>query len=424
MNRSDAIRPDWHNPEWRPPMYPAKEELPVTPGSFADPTITDEEYRKLADETRGESLKLWPTLADYLKHIYDNELAESSLLRVFEPRKIVPPGGFYSPKCAAASLISTMNEVALKHVNHMTIAPTEITALLLSYQVLKYKMPIYYVSEDFVRAVAATELPGDLALSDLKWPMPAMILGFPTKFMQEYTGREIDYVFAADVPGGDHQPPAWGTNLPTIACPDKLVFQFHSYNGGMLESFVTSWLKRDRISDTTTKYTYTDYTRAEGDKVQDDAAVSGKIGILLLKLLMILSIRPALLEHGQVQRPAKVNKLTGHVERKELWSPNIIGFRYKSQRQEPVGTHASPRWHWRRGHITHQRTGSLKDPNFVPVASLPRIAEGERKGEVDWLQVSEETRDAFWRCHKRLWIEPTLINFDEHEETPAPAPAA
>ncbi len=88
----------------------------------------------------------------------------------------------------------------------------------------------------------------------------------------------------------------------------------------------------------------------------------------------------------------------------------MIGAAYKVMRSLPQGgTHASPRWHWRKGHITHQRKGALKNPQFVPVSALPR----SEKGEVDWERVTPEQRAQFWACHERKWIEPTLVNFEE-----------
>jgi hypothetical protein len=58
----------------------------------------------------------------------------------------------------------------------------------------------------------------------------------------------------------------------------------------------------------------------------------------------------------------------------------------------------------------HQRIGSAKVTDFVTISSLPR----REDGEIDWLAVPEETRIAFGRSHKRTWIEPTLVNFDDN----------
>jgi hypothetical protein len=412
MNRSDFPQPDWNNPNWVPDSYPSLDQLPKMPEG-----LSHSDYLKKAESVRDEAAALWPALSDYLKHQYDQSICKSRLLPYFEPRRIVPPGGYPSPKCVAASLFCTMAEIMMKYESGMTVAPTEITALLLSYAVLDARVPVFYVSDAFIRAVAATELPGDFTLQDLHWPMPAMALAFPTRFLHEITGRDIGYVFAADLDEGDHPPPSFlkGQGLPTVACPSKIAFQFHTYNRGLMESYVTSWLKRDRVNETASKYRYTDYTEALPEKVDSDRITTEKIGALLLKLLVVLNTRPGYVEPHKLQRKAKFSKKNVPYQT-ELWSPNIIGFNYKPQRQEaPAGTHASPRFHWRRGHITHQRVGSFKSPDFVSIASLPVIEDGVNKGQVDWLKVSDETRAAFWRCHARRWLEPTLINFEEPE---------
>jgi hypothetical protein len=59
--------------------------------------------------------------------------------------------------------------------------------------------------------------------------------------------------------------------------------------------------------------------------------------------------------------------------------------------------------------LTHQRRGSFKNEDFVKVSALPR----RQDGQVDWDNVSLETKEKFWACHERKWIEPTLVNFEE-----------
>ena len=417
MNRSDFPQPDWNNPEWKPMAYPSKADCPnMDMGAGLPFGMTEAEFKQAEIEAMEEARRRWPTMADYFRHVYQDDLATSPALRKFEPRRITPPGGYASPKQAAASIYSTVSEVALKIKHERPIAPTEITALLLHYQILRAGVPIFYVSDDFIRAVAATDLPGDFTLDDLHWPMPAMVIGIPSKFSIELLGRDIGYIMAANMEEGDHEPPNWTTGLPTIKCPSKIGFQFHAYGDHCkLESFVTSWLKRDRVNEASEKYAYTDYTDGEHLKVESDRAMTVKVGVLLLKLLVVLNTRPGFVERGAITRPAKFNKRTGHKEQSELWSPNMIGFKFKPQRQEGGGTHASPHWHWRRGHITHQRIGSYRSPDFVSIASLPTIEDGVNKGEVDWFKVAPEVKAAFWRSHSRRWLEPILINFDEPE---------
>ena len=106
--------------------------------------------------------------------------------RMFEPRRIVPPGGYHSPKLVAASLFTILGENGLKLRANEFIAPTAITAQEIAYEVTNNSVPIYYVSDALSRAVAATELPSGIKIEDLNWPMPALVLGFPQRFMLEY----------------------------------------------------------------------------------------------------------------------------------------------------------------------------------------------------------------------------------------------
>ncbi len=72
------------------------------------------------------------------------------------------------------------------------LSQAEIAAHVVAYQLIRYRVPIYFIDQQFVRAVAATNLPHDFTLNDLHWPMPAMVVGFPAQFMQEYLGFPPD----------------------------------------------------------------------------------------------------------------------------------------------------------------------------------------------------------------------------------------
>lgn len=414
FNMLSGELPDFKDPAWKPRSYPPKSELLPGTAPRLPPAMTEEEFKRAEADARVKAQVMWPTMSDYCHFVYTKELVGSGLLEMLEPRKLAAPGGYASPKHVAVELYTGLSEIKFRIKHNIRIEPTEVTALLINYSLLKASIPVFYVSEDFIRAVAATELPGDFILDDLHWPMPAMALGIPLKFSQEFLGRDIGYIVTARLEEGTHSPPAWLPELPPILCPAKVGFKFNSYVAGCMESFVTSWLTRDRVNEAGTKYAYTDYSGGDLVQVAQDAERSRKIGALLLKLLVVLNTRPGFVEHGSITRPAKVNKRTGAKEQSELWSPNIIGFKFKPQWQQAAqGTHASPRFHWRKGHITHQRVGPLNSPDFVPVAAIPRISEGPNTGEFDWLKAAPEVRAAFWRCHVRRWVEPVLINFEE-----------
>ncbi len=103
-----------------------------------------------------------------------------------------------------------------------------------------------------------------------------------------------------------------------------------------------------------------------------------QVGKLVLQVLLILQTRPDLVEEATPLGFGGTRKQGGRKDQEALLRPRWIGKTYRVRREsftEPVGTHSSPRMHWRRGH--HKR---------VPV--------GERsKGQRKW-----------------VWIEPVLVN--------------
>ena len=387
------------------------EERPLTEQSepliscapYDSPTLAE------ANAMPAEAEKHWPTVSAFQTEIYEKYVEDRVVQPFFEPRRIVPPGGYHSPKCIAGAIYAQLAGVSYNQV----VLPDEIEAQLLMYAILNARVPVFYIDDAFVRAVAATKLPDDFIVADLKWPMPALVLGFPTKFMKEYTDRDICYVYAADLADGEHAPPSCLTSIfgfcPTLTCPAQISFEFNS-GDGFAQFFVAGCFKNQRPNDRIRNCVYTDYADSPPNRIADNETLADRMGSLVLKLLLILNIRPALVKTGQVVRQHKMKhgKSVG-----ELWSANIIGVHYRTQRQPAGdGTQASPRWHWRRGHITHQRIGSLESPDFVSVSTIPR----REDGEFDWDKAGPDTRDRFWRSHRRNWLEPILINFDEPNE--------
>jgi len=422
--------PDWKAPDWKPVPYPEKDTF-----SFRQATPEEEEANaKLLAEQRvhlAYAAKAWPDLPSYCKMIYENRIEKRPeghlpIRQWFEPKRLVPPGGYHSPKVIPAMLYSTLYEVAERDRKNLPIMPTEVTLQSIFYRILNHQVPIFYFAEDFVRAVAATDLPKDIFIGDIHWPMPAMVFAFPSRFMRSYMGKDVTYVYGADFPSGEYRPPPWlplteiGAR-PVIATPDRLAFSYQTREQGVMGGFVTALYKKELLRDVN-KYGYTDYTNASPAQVASDDEQCQLVVKLVLKLLVVLGTRPHYIERDYVERPAKKNQRTGKIEQHELWRPNMVGFGFKPQRLAGDGTHASPHWHWRRGHVTHQRTGPAE--GFVSISTLPRISEGPEEGEIDWLKVSPEVRAAFWRCHERRWLPPILINFDEPKGPSAPPPAA
>ena len=309
-----------------------------------------------------------PSLSEYFSQLH-RMFEDTELAALLEPRRILAPTGYHSVKCVSAGMFTLLGNRVLKEANRLPQVPTEVAAHVIAYQVILYRVPVYFMAEDFVRAVAATELPHDFKLDDLHWPMPAMVLGFPTRFMQEYLGRDVCYVYAANCDAGDFSVPAL-PGCPTITVPkSKVAWQFYCWHDGNLESFVSSYFRGDRVDETIQNYSYTDYTGIKDEAgIATDKEITDRLSALMLKLLVILNTRPQFVEEGRCVRPQKLKH--GRVKHCELWSPNVIGRSYQAIQQVSGGggTHASPRGHWRRGHVRSQPHGphwSMRKPVWI-----------------------------------------------------------
>jgi hypothetical protein len=113
-------------------------------------------------------------------------------------------------------------------------------------------------------------MPHVFTLADLHWPMSAMVIGFPVRFMSEYLGIETGYVYAAEFEAGDHSC-RFLPGTPVITMPQaKIAFFWYACVAGQLESFVSSFWKEDHVDEIVQKYDYTDYTGAAASKDQED----------------------------------------------------------------------------------------------------------------------------------------------------------
>jgi hypothetical protein len=231
------------------------------------------------------------------------------------------------------------------------------SAWLIAYQVINHGLHVYFVCDDFARAVAATDLPHDFTLDDLHWPLPGFVIAWPAMFMREAAGRDICYVYAANMDAGDHSV-ATMPGCPTITVPKaKVGWHYYAHDGEHLELFVTLFPRDNPVDEAILRYGYVDYTGMRDQAgVEADKALTDRVSALMLELLVVLNTRPNLVERGQCVRPKRIKR--ARLKQRELWSPNLIGWRYRVASAAPAGTHASPRMHWRRGHIRNQPHGT------------------------------------------------------------------
>ena len=350
----------------------------------AAPALNLAEQDRLADKYAGGSKASQRSLSDYFARQH-GLFADTELAALLEPRRIQAPPGYHSTKCVSAGLFVLLGSRVVRAARGLPYIPTEIAAHVIAYQVIRYRVPIYFIEEQFIRAVAATDLPHDFTLDDLRWPMPALVVGFPERFMREYLGRDVCYIYAANCDAGDYTMPE-PPGCPRITVPkSKVVWQFYCWQDGNLESFVSPYLRQDRVDETISNYAYTDYTEIKDQAgIATDKEVTDRLSALMLKLLVIMNTRSQFVEEGRCVRPQKIKH--GRVKQCELWSPNVIGRCYRTLRHERGGgPHANPRVHWHRGHVRSQPCGpqwSLRKPVWIePVLIGLRVEPNAEQGK-------------------------------------------
>jgi hypothetical protein len=199
----------------------------------------------------------FPTLARFLAKIYDDHVAPHEAKRaLFEARRIATPNGYHSTKCVAAGLYALLTRARLAAVDG-EVLPTEVTGSTFCYRVLEHSVPIYFVDDEFARAVAATQLPDDFTFGDLNWPQLGMVIGWPPGFLREYAGREFCYVYAANCPAGRYLPKGL-ERAPVIELPEgrsKIGWFYYVWANGRPECFVSAYLTKDKLAEGIAGYT-------------------------------------------------------------------------------------------------------------------------------------------------------------------------
>src|SRR5574337_882309 len=356
-----------------------------------------------------------------LRKLYEKLIKYQPIEQILRPKRIAVPGG-YCALLEAASLaqegIIIGKQIADSHRRGQpepySLRHSVVTTCTM---VIREGMPIYFVGEDFIRAVAATSLPEDLRIEELLWPRQAMILAFPTRFMREYVGQDISYVSVANVKKGEYSLSPMVSGVPTM-CPNKDKFCLHTmiWNTAQnqTENGLVAWEQDNILAQAAGRYDYTDMCGSDEAAIKYKRETNNMLGNLVLKLLLILSMRKDFIVEGQIQRPEKRDR-KGRVEQTELWEPSTIGWNYRllesrvkeGEEGERGVREYTPHQGWikRKGHITHQFVGS-REVDLVSTKSLPKLS----TGEIDWSQVPKETQNRFWAQHERKWIEPIWFN--------------
>lgn len=289
--------------------------------------------------------------------------------KVFYPRRISCPAGYIDPKYYSLSMEGaylTALTVGIKSTVDATIGHV-VKSLI------KYESPTYFVDPQFAVAAAATELPNDMKFGELRLPMPALLLVMPIGFVFDQIKWRIPYIAVAHkeaevIQNSDGKP---------VSTVEMLLFHMPFYPEKGTTINYTGWFPANttmgevlhdveftNFEDTTVseKETIKRLFNVEDIQLdfpscipnaQDEPKLINTLCLTGCKILAILNTLSNLVTVGVKTRAERVNSKNPKKNREALWSPNFIGKDFKVEREytSQGGTHASPRMHWRRGHL-------------------------------------------------------------------------
>jgi len=298
--------------------------------NIAGPPDFIAEWRNVADDAMKRAFKLD---ADYSNYLF--------------PRRTPPPHGYLN-----TSVFSFLmgGEFAADRMGYSN----DVDRVLIAAGVKLFNMgcPTYFVAPEFVEAVNHTKPPVEGTLDDMVWPLDAALFVLPLDFSYRTFGTYVPFIAFSLVSGGklDCQP---GLVRP-IEVSERIAVSFYcTMNAGVpvfyhrhapMDGAVSQFVMDDEIAmgaalANTARLTHT--------SVADERGLMLKLNTFVIKLLLVMAAEPSLVEHGAMTRKPR-EKHGRKID--ALWSPNFLGRAYRSS-VNGDGSHASPRLHWRRGHL-------------------------------------------------------------------------
>lgn len=202
-------------------------------------------------------------------------------------------------------------------------------------------LPTFFVSYELLQAALNTDLPEEIDWKTLKLPFESILFVLPRNGFLNSQKEEFQTLFCTRLL----------TSYPEVS--KILKNDCFYFNATLINS------STDALCLTNSYFPDNHYIRKPGheDSLTDSQALK-KAGTAIFNILFAMLARPELVQSG--------TKFGKHKKSgKEIWTPNILGAKYRVQVKNQGGEHSSPRMHWRRGHYRLQRFGKNLTENRV-----------------------------------------------------------
>lgn len=275
--------------------------------------------------------------------------------KMLYPRQYENIGGYHSPKEVALGLISaTLHTLSSKKFSDAPMIDRLILPGLA--ETIKRKMPLMFVSPKLLEAVKNTKFEAGVEWNNLKLPYEQGIFVLPQGGLVSAEHGDAAFIIYTRTREGDHVSPFPDRIIEIYSDTTHFSFAaFHPSDGvwiyGNLPLKTAPVIQYDYAFDESAPAiinAHTDYALEKNDR-----NLLNRVGQITFGILMSMNARPDL-----IVRESLIKRTTTKNGVREFWSPNIIGRDYRvAERREGSGHHASPRWHWVRGHYRMQVHG-------------------------------------------------------------------
>ena len=313
------------------------------------------------------------------------EAANPECWRKFYPRIIEGPGWAYSPKLSAGDYV--LNYLSRKQ----GIVPEDDAVAMRVYVVAMRAsnagFPVFFLTEELLRAFLLSDAPKGLSMADFRIPFDGFSICLPRGFLKSPEDGYVTYIGCASVKEGEPFTSPRSVfkcssvsqhNTFTVCAVTETGTELGSsrhFNGADDISTISCYVpSADDIAlsylpvdpdDKTAEITAVPTSSPDTDFIE-------RLLVIAIQTCLFLATRPEEVQKGVLRRPGGVKK---GKTRPEIWSPNIIGYRYRIPREQiPDGSlERGVRPHFRRGHSRMQSFGTNRslrrliwiDPVFV-----------------------------------------------------------
>jgi len=365
-------------------------------------TVYDKEKKRKAAQARYELAPPGVNRLDFIREVLGKRAPH--ILKMTYPRIYERAETYHSPRD-----VGTMLALSVFTPTVLGFAYTPTTYRLIAPSIgplIERRVPLMFVSPRLLDAVLRTDFkdPIDWQRMHLPYEEGIFVLprGGPSAASTAHPeDGEVGFLYYGRQKPGPHKFPLPFPDQETGA-PQTVFVDDHRFTFAAACPFapMLTWYDSNITAAERPLITYNDmFYDAEGRYIEreclntwdqpldkQDAPFLEMVGRLVFGLLMALTARPELQGREKHLRtvPGKRGKPA-----KDVWSPNVIGEFYQPpQRVKALGalgaggTHASPRFHWRRGHYRNQAFGPGRAERrviWIEPMAVGLIEEGSRE---------------------------------------------